>query len=57
MLKVFNKIELDGKLNKAKDKNILFLIFENEMNDEKYDCLLDYISNFEEQEEVINFLN
>ena len=57
MLKVFNKIELDDKLNKAKNKDILFLIFENNTNNEKYDFLPNYISNFKEQEEVVNFLS
>ena len=57
MLKVFNRIELDSKLNEAEDKDILFPIFEDEMNNEEYDCLPDYISDFEEQEEVINFLS
>ena len=32
-------------------------MFEDETNDEEYDCLLDYISDFEEQKEVINSLS
>ena len=57
MLKVFDRIELDGKLNKAEDKNILFSLFEDEMDDEEYNCLPDYISDFKEQEEVVNSLS
>ena len=48
MLKVFNKIELDSKLKKAKNKDIPFLIFENNIDNEKYNYLLDYINNFKE---------
>src|SRR5205809_8086913 len=57
MLKVFDRIELDGELNEAEDKDIPFPIFEDKIDDEEYDCLPDYISNFEEQEEVINSLS
>ena len=48
MLKVFNRIELDSKLNKAEDKDILFPIFEDEIDNKEYDYLLNYISDFEE---------
>src|SRR5204863_9532797 len=57
MLKVFDRIELDGELNEAKDKDILFLMFEDETDNEEYDCLPDYISDFEEQEEVVDSLS
>ena len=57
MLKVFDKIKLDSKLNEAKDKDILFPIFEDNIDNEEYNCLLDYISNFKEQEEIINSLS
>ena len=57
MLKVFDRIELDGKLNEAEDKDIPFLMFEDKTDDEEYDCLPDYISDFEEQEEVIDSLS
>src|SRR5437773_5150409 len=57
MLKVFNKIELDSELNKAEDKDIPFPMFEDETDDEEYDCLPDYISDFEEQEEVVDSLS
>src|SRR5436309_9512544 len=57
MLKVFNRIELDSKLNEAKDKDILFPMFKDEMDDEEYDCLPDYISDFKEQKEVVNSLS
>ena len=57
MLKVFDKIELDGKLNEVEDKDIPFSMFENEIDNEEYNYLPDYISNFEEQEEVINSLS
>ena len=57
MLKVFDRIELDGELNEAEDKDIPFPMFEDETDNEKYDCLPDYISNFEEQEEVVDFLS
>ena len=48
MLKVFNKIELDNELNETEDKDILFLMFENDIDDEEYNYLSDYISDFEE---------
>ena len=57
MLKVFDKIELDSKLNEAKDKDILFPILKDNTNNEKYNYLLDYINNFKEQKEVINSLS
>ena len=57
MLKVFDKIELNSELNEAKDKDILFSILENNIDDKEYDYLPDYISDFEEQKEVINSLN
>ena len=57
MLKVFDRIELDGKLNEAEDKDIPFPMFEDETDDEEYDCLPDYISDFEEQEEVVDSLS
>jgi len=57
MLKVFDRIELNSELNEAEDKDIPFPIFEDEMDDEKYDCLPDYINDFEEQEEVVNSLS
>ena len=48
MLKVFNRIELDSKLNEAKDKDIPFLIFEDKIDNEEYNYLPDYISDFKE---------
>src|SRR5205809_7427072 len=57
MLKVFDRIELDNKLNEAEDKDIPFPMFEDEMDDEEYDCLPDYISDFEEQKEVVDSLS
>ena len=32
-------------------------MFENKMDNKEYDCLPDYISNFKEQEEIIDFLS
>ena len=57
MLKVFDRIELDSELNEAEDKDIPFPMFEDETDDEEYDCLPDYISDFEEQEEVVDSLS
>ena len=57
MLKVFDRIELDSKLNEAEDKDILFPMFKDKIDDEEYDYLPDYISNFKEQEEIVNSLS
>ena len=57
MLKVFDRIKLDSELNKAEDKDILFSIFEDKIDNEEYNCLPDYINDFKEQEEVVNSLS
>src|SRR5436190_11362911 len=57
MLKVFDRIELDSELNEAEDKDIPFPMFEDETDDEEYDYLPDYISDFKEQEEVVDSLS
>ena len=54
MLKVFDKIELDSKLNNIKDEENPFLIGEDKSDKKEYNTILDYISNYEEQEETTN---
>ena len=54
MLKVFDKIELDSELNDIKDEENPFLMGEDESDEEEYDMILDYISDYEEQEEPTN---
>src|SRR5439155_3957 len=51
---VFDKIELDSKLNDIEDEENLFPMSENESNKEEYDMILDYISDYEEQKEPTN---
>ena len=54
MLKVFDKIELNSKFNDIEDGENLFLIGKDESDEEEYDMILDYISDYEEQEEPAN---
>jgi len=54
MLKVFDKIELDSELNDIEDEENPFPIGEDESDEEEYNTIPDYISNYEEQEEPTN---
>ena len=54
ILKVFDKIELDSELHDIEDKENPFLMSEDKSDKKEYDIILDYISNYEEQEEPTN---
>ena len=54
MLKVFDKIKLDSKLNNIKDEENSFPIGKNESNKEEYNMIPDYISDYKEQKEPTN---
>ena len=54
MLKVFDKIELDSELNDIEDEENPFLMGEDESDEEEYDMIPDYISDYKEQEEPTN---
>ena len=48
ILKIFDKIELDSKLNDIKNGENLFSISKDKSNEEEYNMIPDYISDYEE---------
>jgi len=54
MLKVFDKIELDSEIISIEDEESPSLMGEDESDEDEYDTIPDYISDYEEKEEFAN---